>query len=66
MSSAIDHLMNDSPAEFNKEIDSLLKARIHDALSVKKTEVASTWINDVEEEDLTDEEDNADEDVPAA
>lgn len=66
MSSAIDHLMNDSPADFNKEIDILLKARIHDALGAKKTEVASTWINDVEEEDLTDEEDNADEDVPAA
>ena len=46
--SALDDALKEKPSEMADKINSVLYAKVEDAMKTKKMEVSNQWLNDVE------------------
>ena len=46
--SAIEDALDENPSDFSDKINSVLAAKMQDALKTKKMEVSNSWLNDIE------------------
>lgn len=59
---AIDQIMSEKPGAAYDTIKEILASKIHDALLVRKAEIASTFVSDNTEEDADDQTDSEESD----